>query len=83
MSETPVNVETTIRLQDMHSGQVAKVVSISGNPQEIARVAAMGLRTGAVISMTRGGITCIVQFVNGSRLCIRMSAELEIYVQPF
>lgn len=77
-----INDTPMIRLQEMQSRQIAKVVSIKGNPQEIARVAAMGLRTDAVISMTRGGITCIVQFVNGSRLCLRMSAELEIFVQP-
>lgn len=82
MREIPTSVSTHVRLQDMRSGQIAKVVSISGNPQEIARVAAMGLCTDAVISMTRGGITCIVQFENGSRLCLRTSAQLEIYVLP-
>lgn len=83
MSDKSAELETSIRLQDLHSGQIAKVVSISGSPNEIARVAAMGLCTDEVISITRGGITCIVQLVNGNRLCIRMSAGLEIYVQPF
>ena len=67
-----------IRLQDLPCNQVAKVVAITGNPQEIARISSMGLRTGSVVSVTRGGITCIVQLENGNRLCLRMSRELEI-----
>lgn len=78
-----MSVDTQLlRLRDLHSGQIAKVVSITGHPQEIARVAARGLKTGEVISVTRGGITCIVQFVNGHRLCLRMSDQLEILVSP-
>jgi Fe2+ transport system protein FeoA len=70
-----------IRLHDMRSGSIGKVVSVSGDAGEVARIASMGLRTGEVISVTRGGITCIVQFCNGNRLCLRMSASLEIFVQ--
>lgn len=70
-----------IRLRDMPSGKIGKVVSISGDPHEIARIASLGLRTGEVISVTRGGITCIVQFCNGTRLCLRMSSGLEILVE--
>lgn len=73
-------VQTHIHLRDLQSGQIAKVVSISGDPREIARVAALGLRTGEVISITRGGITCIVQFCNGTRFCMRMSDSLEVLV---
>ena len=70
-----------MRLQDLPCRQVAKVVSITGNPHEIARISAMGLRTGSVVSVTRGGITCIVQLENGNRLCLRMSRELDILAQ--
>ena len=71
-----------VRLRQMHSGQIGKVVSMTGSPQEIARVSAMGLRTGAVISVSRGGITCIVQFENGNRLCLRASRDLDVLVKP-
>jgi Fe2+ transport system protein FeoA len=70
-----------IRLRDMQSGRIGKVVSISGDASEISRIASMGLRTGEVISVARGGITCIIQFCNGNRLCLRMSDSLEIFVQ--
>ena len=69
------------RLRDLASGKVAKVISISGEPREISRIASLGLRTGEVISISRGGITCIIQFCNGNRLCLRMSSSLEIFVQ--
>ncbi|QEG25107.1 FeoA family protein [Mariniblastus fucicola] len=74
-------VQQYIQLRELQSGQIAKVMSISGDPREIARVAALGLRTGEVISVTRGGITCIVQFCNGNRFCLRMSDSLEILVK--
>jgi Fe2+ transport system protein FeoA len=70
-----------IHLRDLQSGQIAKVISISGDPREIARIASLGLRTGEVISITRGGITCIIQFCNGTRFCLRMSSSLEILVE--
>ncbi|MDB2686755.1 ferrous iron transport protein A [Mariniblastus sp.] len=73
--------KNTIRLRDLAAGKVAKVISISGEPREISRIASLGLRTGEVISVSRGGITCIIQFCNGTRLCLRMSNALEIFVQ--
>ena len=79
MNSPTTEIDTNlIRLQDLPCNQVSKVVSITGSPHEIARVAAMGLRTGSVVSVTRGGITCIVQLENGNRLCLRISRELEI-----
>ena len=74
-------VQKHIHLRDLQSGQIAKVMSISGDPREIARIASLGLRTGEVISVTRGGITSIVQFCNGTRFCLRMSSSLEISVK--
>ena len=69
-------------LQQLRPGQIAKVVGFEGSSHEIARLTEMGLRKGEVVSVTRGGITCIVQLLNGSRLCIRPSNELIILVSP-
>ena len=69
-------------LQQLRPGQLAKVVGFDGSNHEIARLTEMGLRKGEIVSVTRGGITCIVQLLNGSRLCIRTSRELMILVLP-
>ena len=71
-----------ILLQSLRPGQLAEVVSLGGLPDEVARLAEMGLRTGIVVSVSRGGITCIVQLLNGSRLCVRPSRDLMIFVTP-
>lgn len=70
----------SIPLKQLCSGCLATVESLRGSNHEIARMAEMGLRCGAVISVTRGGITSIVQLLNGSRLCVRTSGDLEIFV---
>jgi len=75
-------VSEEIMLQKLNPGQLAKVVGLHGSDDEIARLAEMGLRQGTVVSVTRGGITCIVQLLNGSRLCVRTSRELVIFVKP-
>lgn len=73
-------VTDEMMLQQLRPGQLAKVVGFQGSSHEIARLTEMGLRKGEIVSVTRGGITCIVQLVNGSRLCIRPSRELIILV---
>lgn len=72
----------TIPLKRLCQGELAIVASLQGTNHEIARLAEMGLHRGTVISVTRGGITSIVQLLNGSRLCVRTSNELEIFVTP-
>jgi Fe2+ transport system protein FeoA len=72
----------SIPLQKLRAGQLAEVVSLRGSNQEVSRLAEMGLRKGAVVSVNRGGITSIVQLLNGSRLCVRTSKDLEILVAP-
>ena len=71
-----------ILLQQLNPGQLAQVIGFEGSDHEIARLAEMGLRQGTVVSVTRGGITSIVQLLNGSRLCIRTSNDLLIIVKP-
>lgn len=72
----------TISLRHLSPGRLAEVTELRGTNHEIARLAEMGLRKGAIVSVTRGGITSIVQLLNGSRLCVRTSNKLEILVTP-
>jgi Fe2+ transport system protein FeoA len=80
--EKPLLCVDSIPLQRLNSGRIGKVASIRGTNHEIARLAEMGLRSGEIVSVTRGGITSIVQLVSGSRLCVRTSNKLEILVTP-
>ena len=75
-------VTKEILLQQLRPGQLARVVGFEGSNHEISRLTEMGLRKGDVVSVSRGGITCIVQLLNGSRLCIRPSRNLIILVLP-
>jgi len=68
-----------VPLRDLPAGQLATITSLHGNAHEVARLAEMGLRTGTDVVVIRNGITCIVQ-LDGCRLCIRLSADLQILV---
>ncbi len=78
----PVSEVVTIPLKQLCPGQLAMVYSLSGTNHEISRMTEMGLRRDSIVSVTRGGMTSIVQLLNGSRLCVRTSRELEILVTP-
>ena len=82
IQEKPILQTELIPLRRLSPGRRAKVVSVRGTNHEIARLAEMGLRSGTIVSVTRGGITSIVQLLNGSRLCVRTSNRLEIFVTP-
>ncbi len=82
IAEKPLLQTECIPLQRLGSSRMATVVSVRGTNHEIARLAEMGLRSGTIVSVTRGGITSIVQLLNGSRLCVRTSIQLEILVSP-
>ncbi|MGB1928631.1 MAG: FeoA domain-containing protein [Mariniblastus sp.] len=71
-----------VPLQSLGIGEMAEVSSVTGSHHEVARLAEMGLRTGMIVSVNRGGLTSIVQLLNGSRLCVRTCSELEILVTP-
>jgi Fe2+ transport system protein FeoA len=70
-----------IPLQKLRAGQPANISCVTGNPQDVARFAEMGLRCGTRVCVVRGGNTCILQ-VEGHRMCVRPSKELAILVTP-
>jgi Fe2+ transport system protein FeoA len=72
----------SIPLHRLCPGCQARVVAVYGRNHDVSRLAEMGLRSGTIVSVTRGGITSIVQLFNGSRLCVRTSNNLEIFVAP-
>lgn len=81
-TQTKPTETLAVSLQSLGSGEVAEVFSVKGSNHEVARLAEMGLRTGSTVSVSRGGITSIVQLLNGSRLCVRACSQLEILVTP-
>ncbi len=72
---------TDIPLQKLRAGQPANISCVTGSPQDVARLAEMGLRCGTRVSVLRGGNTCILQ-LEGHRMCVRPSKELVILVKP-
>ena len=70
-----------IPLQKLRSGQRARIRSLSGNHDEIARLSELGLRSGADLTVVRRGSPCIIE-IEGYRLCVRPSAKTEILMSP-
>ncbi|MGI9494970.1 MAG: FeoA domain-containing protein [Mariniblastus sp.] len=81
-TEVDLSKTQAVPLQSLGAGEIAEVSSVTGSNHEVARLAEMGLRTGMKVSVSRGGITSIVQLLNGSRLCVRTCSQLEILVTP-
>jgi Fe2+ transport system protein FeoA len=71
-----------VPLRSLPAGQLATITSLHGSAHDVARLAEMGLRPGTDVVVIRNGITCIVQ-LDGSRLCIRLSSDLQILVSVF
>ena len=74
-------LETRIPVQKLASGTRAIVVGLSGASSEVARLAELGLGKGARIEVVLNGRPCIVQ-VGASRICIRPSRDLRVWVLP-
>ena len=81
-TQANLSEKQAVPLQSLGSGEMARVSSVIGSNHEVARLAEMGFRTGMTVSVSRGGITSIVQLLNGSRLCVRTCSQLEILVTP-
>ena len=73
---------SAIPLQRLRVGQRGCITALTGRVHDVARLAEMGLRRGAEVTVLRNGITCILQ-LDGNRLCIRLSKDLMIFVAPF
>ena len=66
----------------MEVGSDARISSIDGDEAVRHRIEEMGLRQGALIRMLRSQDPQIVA-IHGRRLCLRMNAYLQIWVDPY
>jgi Fe2+ transport system protein FeoA len=71
----------SIPIQDLQTGSRARVAELSGDSDEVVRLAALGIHEGIELSSLRNGCPCIVQF-GCSRMCIRTSGQLRVMVTP-
>jgi Fe2+ transport system protein FeoA len=76
-----LKTETPVPIQQLAAGQPACVACLNGAPNDVARLAEMGIQRGTNLCVVRGGKTCILQ-IDGCRMCVRASDEMEILVTP-
>jgi ferrous iron transport protein A len=70
-----------IPLTLLRRGEVANVQQLVGAPESVRRLQELGLRSGALIEIIRGGSPCIVR-VEGSTLCFRDDESVRVLVSP-
>lgn len=70
-----------ILIQKLPKNVLAYVSRVVGSHDEVARMAELGIHDGASIMVVRQGSPCIVM-VNSSRICVRSSSELSVFVTP-
>ncbi len=72
---------TAVTLDQLKDGDRAIISSLSGSDVELARLSALGLRSGVEVEMIRHGRTFIVQ-LEQTRLCLRPNRHTKIFVCP-
>jgi ferrous iron transport protein A len=70
-----------VLLSALKAGSEARISSIEGEESVRHRIEEMGLREGALIRMLRSQDPQIIA-IHGRRLCLRMNAFLQIWVEP-
>ena len=71
----------TIPLQMLSAGETAEVAELVGRPDEVLRLAEIGLRTGRTVEMVHAGSPCIVR-LDGHKLCFRDADVGSVLVRP-
>ena len=74
------NMQDLVPLQQLGSGQTARIGRLVGCPEHVQRMEEMGLRSGATVEMVKSGVPCIVE-LSGARLCFRESDAFSIFVR--
>ncbi|GIW98446.1 MAG: hypothetical protein KatS3mg111_1779 [Pirellulaceae bacterium] len=71
-------------LVQLRAEEAACVVELVGAPDEVRRLAEMGLSVGATIRMIRPGAPCLLAVgdTGAKRLSLRLSGEVDILVAP-
>jgi len=70
-----------IPLSMLQVGQNALVGQILGLPEQVKRLAELGVRDGAPVRVVQSGSPCIIQLDN-QRLCFRDCDLLSVLVRP-
>ena len=70
-----------IPLHFLRAGEVATVVDVLGQPEQVHRLQELGLRSGVDIEMVQPGVPCIIR-LTGQTLCFRADEVLRIVVRP-
>jgi Fe2+ transport system protein FeoA len=73
-------VHDLIPLNLLSPGQSAHVGHVDGRPEEIHRLAELGLRGGAAVEMVQSGSPCIIRLA-GQKLCFRADELLRVLVR--
>lgn len=69
-----------IPLHSLHTGEIALVESICGDPAHVHRLRELGLRDGQPIEMLQSGTPCIIR-IDGQRLCFRADEVTSVLVR--
>lgn len=70
-----------VPLNLLRVGQKALVSQIMGLPEQVKRLAELGVRDGAHVRVVQSGSPCIIQLDN-QRLCFRDCDLLSVLVRP-
>lgn len=62
------------------AGESAEIVEVTGAPEEIHRLAEMGIRQGAVVRMVQPGCPCILT-VDDRRFTLRLDTSVTVMVE--
>ena len=68
-----------IPIQQLEKGAKGKVTALIGEADEVARLAALGIRCGIEVCSIQKGCPCIVEY-GCSRMCLRTAGKLKVLV---
>jgi len=70
-----------VPLSQLATGQKAEVGQLTGKPDNVRRLAEMGLACGTALEMIRSGSPCIIG-LGRQRICIRANEVMSVLVHP-
>ena len=70
-----------IPIHQLRRGETAEVAQVVGAPDQVRRLAELGVRSGEPLEMIQAGSPCIIR-VGGATLCFRDEKQLQVIVSP-